>query len=161
MTAIQCTKLFSPPISVLALCLLGLVTVSCSHSAKQLPMKSESHPHHSALTKTQIQQLAKRWRVVGFANYSQQKLAQHSAHIDLTPLPQATLYAGCNQIMFQLDVSGNHLSVGELMSTRMACMDNVLEQDLSAALKRVTQYRWQGKYLVLLTDSQQRILLSQ
>lgn len=138
---------------------LALSLTACQHNSTT---HTHSHAHKPADTPhvkpTNQKNLKHRWRLIRFMNYSPTALQE--ASLDLTAFPRANLYAGCNQIMFEVNTAGNHFLIEETMSTRMACINNTLENDLSQALKRVTTYQLEGNLLSLRTSNRQTIILS-
>lgn len=104
--------------------------------------------------------LKHRWRVVQFLNYSPSTLKYTS--LNLTTLPKANLYAGCNQIIFSVNTEAQGFIVSNIISTRMRmeCIHSTLEADLLSALRHAKAYQLSGNLLKIQTHKNQTIVLS-
>lgn len=136
--------------------LLAASLTACQQGNVTMTDKQPNSFTHS--DSNQAQPLKHRWRVVKFMNYSASALKD--ASLDLTTYPRANLYAGCNQIMFSVKANGTQFITGEMMSTRMACINDTLENDLSNALRQVTSYEITDNMLTLKTGNKLSIVLA-
>jgi heat shock protein HslJ len=96
--------------------------------------------------------LSGKWRVVAVGGA--EGLDPAHARAEFAPNGRFASTVGCNRIAGMPTVSGERLSFGPMMTTRMACpppLDTVERQYL-AALEAVRAYRLAGKTLVLLGD---------
>ncbi|MEJ2501504.1 MAG: META domain-containing protein [Campylobacterales bacterium] len=66
---------------------------------------------------------------------------------------------GCNTFAGPLRVSGETVTIGPLISTRMACPDMQEEQAFFHALGQVDGYRLEGETLLLLRDDAWKLRL--
>lgn len=56
---------------------------------------------------------------------------------------------GCNQISSKVTISGSSLTFGEILSTKMLCVNSRFEEDFLAALRQVNRYDLKGNKLYL------------
>jgi heat shock protein HslJ len=72
--------------------------------------------------------------------------------------PEAGRVAGsasCNRFTGSLTITGEHLKMGPLASTRMACMDDAVNQQETTyfkALDAANRYSYQNPYLLIYAD---------
>lgn len=71
--------------------------------------------------------------------------------------------SGCNRFIGSFDVNSHSGSIelGKLISTRMACPDMTLENDLLLALSKVKKYKKVGTQIVLCNTSNHYVLILQ
>ncbi|MEP0862385.1 MAG: META domain-containing protein [Ignavibacterium sp.] len=68
-------------------------------------------------------------------------------------------HAGCNQILGAIDLKGNKITFGNLISTKMACPDMTVEEKVGQLLNNNTlSYRIEKLKLVLESDSGTRMI---
>lgn len=69
-------------------------------------------------------------------------------------------FAGCNHYFGSFETDGNDLSIGDLISTMMACEEAVMDQEHQylSALEAATSYRIEGDRLEISYDSAERVL---
>lgn len=66
---------------------------------------------------------------------------------------------GCNRLMGQYAIKGEHLTLGQLGSTQMLCQDRLhLTEQYASALNKVKAYQVYGKTLKLLDQYGNRVL---
>ncbi|RQP14571.1 MAG: META domain-containing protein [Chryseobacterium sp.] len=99
------------------------------------------------------QQLARKWMLVSYKDYSKQTLTDRNAYIDLTKRngDQYSAYAGCNRMFFTMkSPSAGKINIGQVGSTMMFCADKMdVEGDFGKDLPEMTQYKIEGHKLVL------------
>jgi heat shock protein HslJ len=66
---------------------------------------------------------------------------------------------GCNTFAGPFKVSGETITVGPLISTRMACADMKEEQAFFHAIGHINGYRLEGETLLLLRDGAPKLRL--
>lgn len=68
--------------------------------------------------------------------------------------------ASCNRFFGPAQISGEHLTLGPLASSRMACPEAILSQETTylRALSKVQRYEWEAPYLLLSGPDLQRPL---
>jgi heat shock protein HslJ len=96
--------------------------------------------------------LSGKWRIVAVGGAEGLDAAR--ARAEFAPNGRFASTVGCNRIAGMPKVSGDKLTFGPMMATRMACpppLDTVEHQYL-AALEAVRAYRLDGKTLVFLGD---------
>jgi heat shock protein HslJ len=95
---------------------------------------------------------AGKWRIVAVSGAD--SLDPARARADITQDRFASTI-GCNRIAGKPEFSGNKLSFGPMMATRMACpppIDDV-ERAYLAALQNVRGFRFEGEKLVFLSEA--------
>lgn len=145
----------------------AMVAFTLSGCANNAYTQTTTHTHKtsSQTTGATVKQaqvdtaLAKKWRVVQFANYSETTLAKHDAALDFSELPLVGMYAGCNHISFRADTTtDNGLTMTDGVTTFMRCEGN-LEDDMSAAVAKVARYQFVQGQLHLLDDANNTVMV--
>lgn len=79
---------------------------------------------------------------------------EREVRITLTDDGKVHGFTGCNQVMGGYTLAGTALRFTQLAGTRMACPPPLmqLESAVLGKLNSVTEYRFDGEYLVLLKD---------
>ncbi len=99
--------------------------------------------------------LQKKWYIVELKGYSKAQLMNEKASLDLSTFTEnskirGSVYAGCNQIMFNLEVlKRNRIKLSGLTGTMMTCQDMQIEHVLSKQLELMTNYKIEGHFLTL------------
>lgn len=96
-----------------AVLLSGILMAACTTPSLNTPVS-----HH-----TPLPNLAAQWQVVQWPNIVQ--AAMPNVVLDWRALPRGTAHAGCNTLMYQLqiDEQAQQVALGSVASTRMACGD--------------------------------------
>jgi len=70
--------------------------------------------------------------------------------------------AGCNNYSASYEVSGDNISIGPAITTRMACSDpeGIMDQEMAylAALEMASSFQFEGDRLILLDDEGRRVV---
>lgn len=102
--------------------------------------------------------LTGKWRIVAVVDAPALDAARASA--EFAGNGRFASSVGCNRIAGMPTVSGDRLSFGRMMTTRMACPPPVdqVEQSYLAALQSVRGYRLDGRTLLLLGEDGQTLV---
>lgn len=95
------------------------------------------------------------WMLDEWPGFSRETLHQAQASLNLTGLPHASAYMGCNRIMLRVEPAGDAqaegaVAISAVASTLKMCIGNMaLEQDFGRRIGSFKHYRLEGHRLIL------------
>jgi heat shock protein HslJ len=91
-----------------------------------------------------------KWQLVKLYNKPVVIKMDKPYYIHLIKDNQFSAYAGCNKLFGQYKIEDNNkISFSKVVSTKMACQDMIIEQELARVLETVDNYNFDGKTLKL------------
>ena len=122
-----------------------LLLAACNSTAQPKPAApAQSAPAAQSAASAPIRQA---WHLTELSGFKGEIPA--NAKMDLSKLPTAYAYMGCNHMNFHAQATSGSLKLGEMTSTIMLCENNQLEDAFATAMKRVSRYEINGQTLIL------------
>jgi heat shock protein HslJ len=137
--------------------IIALIIVQCQpKNQTTMPSNSSPQKENSTSNATAIHRV---WKLVSYTNFDAEKIKLADATLDLTDTKSGTAKMGCNTLNFDYTVDGsNKIKFGDVLATRMACLDMELENSFSKNCSTFTSYTVENHKLVLKNTSNQEMV---
>ena len=149
------------PLRLAALLALGLLVSACSPKQAEPETQGTSSSQATAAPNTTSAPadtqaanplLHSRWQLTQLRGEAVAgSNPERAAHIVFGPANRIAGSDGCNRLMGSYSLEGEQLNLGQLVSTRMACLDSTAPaEEFTRALGEVASYRLEEEELELL-----------